>query len=126
MNWLKYDTLYVNGSSLTAGGGLGSNDIKDEYKRLYNLEWNNEKDVTYPKYVADYFNLKLIHKALSGSGAPRLVREAYEYILEVGIDKARKTIFLFEITDPIHRVDVYCDEIDDYVIANIRYDDDNA
>jgi hypothetical protein len=125
MKWFKYETLYVNGSSLTAGGGLGSNDIKDEYKRLYNLEWENEKDVTYPKYVADYFNLKLVHKALSGSGAPRLVREVYDYIIEVGIEEARKTMFLLEITDPIHRVDLYCNEIDDYIIANVRYDDDN-
>ena len=124
MKWFKYETLYVNGSSLTAGGGLGSNDIKDEYKRLYNLEWENEKDVTYPKYVADYFNLKLVHKALSGSGAPRLVREVYDYVIEHGIDKARKTMFLLEITQPIHRVDLYCNEIDDYIIVNVRYDDD--
>ena len=71
MKWYKYETLYVNGSSLTAGGGLGNSDIKDEYKRVYGLEWNNEKDITYPKYVADYFNMELVHKALSGSGAPR-------------------------------------------------------
>ena len=47
MKWYKYETLYVNGSSLTAGGGLGNSDIKDEYKRVYGLEWNNEKDITY-------------------------------------------------------------------------------
>ncbi len=125
MKWWKYKTLYVNGSSLTAGGGLGNSDIKEEYKRLYGVEWNNEKDVTYPKYLADKFNMKLVHKALSGSGAPRLVRETYEYILEFGIEKARETLFLFEITDPIHRVDLYCEEIGDYVIVNVRYDDDN-
>ena len=124
MKWFKYDTLYVNGSSLTAGGGLGNSDIKDEYKRVYNLEWDNEKDVTYPKYVADHFNMKLVHKALSGSGAPRLVREVYEYIINVGIETAKKTLFLLEITDPIHRVDLYCNEIDDYIIVNVRYDDD--
>jgi len=124
MKWFKYDTLYVNGSSLTAGGGLGNSDIKEEYKKLYNLEWTDEKNVTYPKYVADYFGLKLIHKALCGSGAPRLVRETYEYIINEGIDKAKKTIFLLEITDPIHRVDVYCNQINDYVIANVRYDND--
>lgn len=124
MKWFKHETLYVNGSSLTAGGGLGNSDIKEEYKRLYNLEWNHEKDVTYPKYVADYFNMELVHKALSGSGAPRLVREVYDYIIEFGIEKARKTMFLLEITDPIHRVDLYCNEVDDYLIANVRYDDD--
>ena len=116
--------LYSNGSSLTAGGGLYEKGNKDEYKRLYNIEWDNEKDVTYPKYVADYFNLKLIHDAECGSGAPRLVRRTYEYIEKVGLDKAKETLFTFEITDPIHRIDLFCKEINDHVIVNVRYDDE--
>ena len=116
--------VYSNGSSLTAGGGLYELGIKNEYKRLYNIEWDNEKDVTYPKYVADHFNLNLIHDAECGSGAPRLVRKTYEYIENVGIDKANETLFLFEITDPIHRIDMFCKSINDHIIVNVRYDDD--
>lgn len=115
--------LYCNGSSLSAGGGLYEYGVKQKYKELYNIEWRNEKDVTYPKYIADYFKLDLIHDAQCGSGAPRLVRRTYEFIEKIGLDEARKTLFLFEITDPIHRVDMYCKEIDDYIIVNVRYDD---
>jgi hypothetical protein len=115
--------LYCNGSSLSAGGGLYENGVKQKYKELYNIEWVDEKDVTYAKYISDYFNLELVHDAQCGSGAPRLVRRTYDFIDSIGIDEAQKTLFLFEITDPIHRVDMFCREINDHLIVNVRYDD---
>ena len=39
--------LYCNGSSLSAGGGLYENGVKQKYKELYNIEWVDEKD-TFP------------------------------------------------------------------------------
>ena len=124
MKYYNFNTIYVNGSSLTAGGGLDQDIIKNEYKKLYNVEWGNEKDITYPKYIANHFNVTLTHDAFSGSGAPRLVRRTYEHIEKIGMDKVRNTLFLFEITSPVHRVDQYYNEIGDYVITNVRYDDD--
>lgn len=121
----KFKNLYCNGSSLSAGGGLYENHIKEHYKKLYNVEWINEKDVTYAKYVADHFDLNLIHKAECGSGSPRLIRETYNFIKKIGLDEAKKTLFLFEITDPVHRIDMYCKEIYDNVIVNVRYDGKN-
>jgi hypothetical protein len=115
--------LYCNGSSLSAGGGLYENGVKQKYKELYNIEWNDEKDITYPKYIADHFKMSLIHDAECGSGAPRLIRRTYDFIDSIGIEEAQKTLFLFEITDPIHRVDIYCKEINDHIIVNVRYDD---
>ena len=114
--------LYCNGSSLSAGGGLYENGVKEKYKELHNVEWDNEKDVTYAKYISDYFNLELIHDAECGSGAPRLVRRTYEYIERVGIEEAKQTLFIFEITDPLHRVDMFSKKIDDHIIVNVRYD----
>ena len=72
----------------------------------------------------NHFKLNLIHDAECGSGAPRLVRRTYEHIEEIGIEKARQTLFLLEITSPVHRVDQYYNEIGDYAITNVRYDDD--
>lgn len=115
--------LYCNGSSLSAGGGLYEHGVKQKYKELYDIEWVNEKDVTYAKYIADHFKLDLIHDAQCGSGAPRLVRRTYDFIEKIGLNEARKTLFLLEITDPIHRVDMYCKEIDDHIIVNVRYDE---
>jgi hypothetical protein len=124
MKYYNFTRIYVNGSSLTAGGGLDQDSIKKEYKKLYNVEWDNEKDVTYPKYIADHFGVPLTHDAFSGSGAPRLVRRTYEHIEEIGIEKARKTLFILEITSPFHRIDQYYNEINDYSITNVRYDND--
>ena len=123
MKLKNIDTIYCNGSSLSAGGGLYELGVKEVYNNLYNIQWDNEKDVTYAKYIADYFNCSLIHDAQCGSGAPRLVRRTYEHIQKIGIEQAKKTLFLFEITDPIHRVDMYCKEISDHIIVNVRYDD---
>ena len=116
-------TIYCNGSSLSAGGGLYDIGVKEIYKNSHGVEWDNEKDVTYAKYISDYFGCKLVHDAQCGSGAPRLIRRTYEYIQKVGIENAKKTLFLFEITDPIHRVDMFCKEINDHIIVNVRYDD---
>jgi len=124
MKWWKYDTIYATGSSLTAGGGMNVQMNKNEYKRLLNIDIKNEKDFTYPKYISDYFNCKLIHDAQSGAGAPRLIRRTYNYIEKIGLGNAKKTLFLFEITDPVHRVDFYLDDIGDYVIVNVRYDNE--
>jgi hypothetical protein len=123
MKLKNIDTIYCNGSSLSAGGGLYELGVKEVYKNSYGIQWENEKDVTYAKYIADYFDCNLIHDAECGSGAPRLIRRTYEHIQNVGIEQAKKTLFLFEITDPVHRVDMYCKEINDHIIVNVRYDD---
>jgi hypothetical protein len=94
---MNLDFLYINGCSHTAGGGLYETSIKDEYKKLYNLEWGNEREITYSRYVADYFNLKRIDDSQCGSGAPRLIRKTFEYIDEVGIENAKKSLFLLQI-----------------------------
>jgi hypothetical protein len=123
---MRFNTIYANGSSLTAGGGLGESGVKKVYKDLYGVEWGNQKDVTYPQYVANHFECDLVHDAQSGSGVPRLIRRTYEYIESVGLEQAKKTLFLFEITDPIHRIDMYCNEIQDYMVVNVGYKSDGS
>lgn len=125
MKWFKFDTIYVNGSSLSAGGGLELSDIKKRYKALHNVEYDDEKMVTYGKYVADHYGCEFVNDAKSGSGSPRLIRKTYEYIESVGLEKARKTLFLFEIQDPTHRIDLYYEKIQDYITVNVRYDNNN-
>lgn len=124
MKWWKYKTIYATGSSLTAGGGMNVQMNKNEYKRLLNIDIKDEKEFTYPTYIAKHFNCDLVHDAQSGAGAPRLIRRTYNYIEKIGIEQAQKTLFLFEITDPVHRIDFYLDEIGDYVIVNVRYDNE--
>lgn len=116
--------MYVNGCSHTAGGGLDSQDIKNKYKEIYGVTWTNEKDITYPKYVADYLNMEIYNDAQSGSGAPRLIRRTWEYILEHRIENLQKTLFLLQINNPINRVEYYCNKINDYLVINCHYNDD--
>ncbi len=126
MKWKNFDTVYTNGSSLTAGGGINDNFNKKEYKRLHGIDIDNEKDVTYPKYIADHFGCNLVHEALSGGGPSRLVRMVYEYIRNVGMVSSNRTLFILEIPEPIHRIDMYFEKIESYVIVNVRYDNDNS
>lgn len=126
MKWKNFDTIYANGSSLTAGGGLEVEEVKREYKRKFGVEIQNEKDVTYPKYVADYFKCDLVHEAQSGGGPSRLCRMVYEYVKKVGSISSKRTLYLLEIPDPIHRVDMYFEKIKSYVIVNVRYDNGDS
>jgi hypothetical protein len=124
MKWKKFDIVYANGSSLSAGGGLEWGLSRKLYKEKYGLEWKDEKDVTYPKYIADHFGVKLIQDAQSGSGAPRLIRRCYDYIQKYGLEVAKRTLFILEITDPFHRIDVWCEKIQDHLIVNVRWNED--
>lgn len=114
--------LYVNGCSHTAGGGLYEELIRNAYKEKFDLSWVSERDVTFSKYVSDYFGLKRIDDSQCGSGSPRLIRKTYEYIEENGIEQARKTLFLLQINGSINRLEFFCKEINDYLIVNVTYD----
>lgn len=124
----NFTTFYANGCSHTAGGGLdcGLTSKSDEpfvYDQLYNIKrWNNEKDVTYPRRVADYLNLRCVNDAASGSGAPRLIRTTNAYIRKIGLENLKKHILFLQINNPIRRVEMYCREIDDYIIVNMEWD----
>ena len=110
MKYKTFDTIYVNGCSHTAGGGLYEEKIKDYYKENFNVEWSTERDVNFPKYISDHFNVKLVDESKCGSGAPRLVRTTFDYIFNVGLEQAKKTLFIFQINTPVHRLEFYCNE----------------
>ena len=122
----KIKNLYVNGCSLTAGGGLYDIKVKMWYKQNHGVEWTNEKDVTYPRYIGDYFQIPWINDATCGGGAPRLIRRTYEHIRKIGLEKARETLFLLQFNNPIYRVDLYCEDIEDYLVINMHYENGNS
>jgi tryptophan halogenase len=51
----NFDTFYINGCSHTAGGGLSEFMIKDEYKRLYGVEWKSYKKYLPMKAARPFF-----------------------------------------------------------------------
>lgn len=126
MGLKDFNTIYINGCSHTAGGGLSEFMIKDKYKELYGIEWVSERDVTYSKYVSDYFNLKRVDDSTQGSGSPRLIRKTFEHIEKNTIGDLRKTLFVLQINNSINRVEIYCKKINDYVVVNVVYNDDGS
>lgn len=119
-----YKKLYVNGCSHTAGGGLDSGNVKKLYKEFYDVTWDKEKEITYPKYVAEKLDIGIFNDAQSGSGAPRLIRRTWEYISHYNLEELKKTIFLLQINNPINRVEYFCKKINDYLIINCHYNND--
>jgi hypothetical protein len=120
-----FDSLYVGGCSLTAGGGLHVNHVIKKYKELHNVEWNNLHDILYPKILANNLGLKYhINDAKSGSGIGRLVRRTYEYIKKHGIHSSQRTIFFLQINDSFNRVEYYSKKLNDYLIINPQWNDD--
>ena len=120
MSYRKYDNIYVIGCSHTAGGGLYDFYIQDFYKEK-GIIYNSEREVNFPKLVAQNFNLNLIDESKCGTGSPYQVRKTYEYINKVGIEAAQKTLFIFQFNWSHGRQDVYVRDIDDYVVANFHY-----
>jgi hypothetical protein len=118
----RFKRIYVTGCSLTAGSGLESNDVKERYKELHNIEYNHEKELTYPKYLGEFFECPVINDAKSGTGSPRLIRRVYEYIKEIGFDEAKKTLFFLQINNAAHRAEMYYKKIGDYLVINPKYD----
>jgi hypothetical protein len=122
----KIKSLYVNGCSLTAGGGLYDMGVKRWYKQNHGIEWEYEKDVTYPRYIGDHFKIPWMNDATCGGGAPRVIRRTYEYIRKIGLEKARETLFLLQFNNPIYRVELYCEDINDYLVINMHYENGNT
>jgi hypothetical protein len=118
----RFKRIYVSGCSLTAGSGLDSNDVKERYKELHNIEYGHEKELTYPKYLGEFFDCPVINDAKSGTGSPRLIRRVYEFIQEIGFEEAKNTLFFLQVNNAAHRAEMYYKKIGDYLVINPKYD----
>jgi hypothetical protein len=118
----KYNYLYVNGSSFTAGGGLEpkKDDLRSYYKTHYNLEWKSERDISWPKLLADKLGVTLIDESKCGGGPERVVRMVYDFLFKSG-GKAHDTLFILEIPSAYNRIDVYSNHFNKYLICNPNY-----
>lgn len=125
MNLSNKKYLYVNGSSISAGGGFESyehrKDVRDVYLKFeYSLP-DTQLECTYSHTIASELNLELINDAKSGSGIDRLIRTTMKWIDE-NPTKINETIFIFEIQMGI-RLDWYVKEWDDYGVLNAVCDE---
>lgn len=123
---MKIKKIYCNGCSHSAGGGLEIDRLLDEvilvrdyYKQKYNVYWESQLEATYLKYTAEKLNCQYVNEAASGGGSERVVRMAYEFIKKNF--KIKEELFLILEFPSLGRIDLYSRQLNDYIIANINY-----
>ena len=123
---MRFKNLYCNGCSTMAGGGLEpmKTDLLKYYKDTYGVEWKSERDIMWPKLVADHFGMQIYDYSKSGAGIERFIRETYEFIYD-NPEIINETIFFIECPVIWNKVDVWSNEYNEYLICNtdLKYDD---
>lgn len=119
--------LYTNGTSVTAGGGFEEYEYRTDVRNAYSKKQIElpklQLECSYPFYIANELNVKLINDAKSGSGVGRLVRTTYNWINK-NKHKIKDTLFLLEFQLGV-RIDFYMSEYNDYLVLNAHLSDDN-
>lgn len=123
---MKFKNLYCNGCSTMAGGGLEviNTDLLKYYKDTYDVEWKSERDIIWPKLVADHFGMQIYDYSKSGAGIERFIRETYEFIFE-NSHIINETIFFIECPVIWNKVDIWSNVDNEYIICNtdLKYDE---
>jgi hypothetical protein len=123
---MRFKNLYCNGCSTMAGGGLEviKTDLLKYYKDTYGVEWQSERDIMWPKLVADHFGMQIYDYSKSGAGIERFVRETYEFMHNYS-DITKETIFFIECPIIWNKVDVWSNYYNEYVLCNtdLNYDE---
>jgi hypothetical protein len=109
-----------------AGGGLESikTDLLKYYKDTYGVEWKSERDIMWPKLVANHFGMKIYDYSKSGAGVERFIRETYEFINEHS-HILNETIFFIECPIIWNKVDIWSNDENQYIICNTDLDHDD-
>lgn len=123
---MRFKNLYCNGCSTMAGGGLEviKTDLLKYYKDTYGVEWQSERDIMWPKLVADHFGMQIYDYSKSGAGIERFIRETYEFIHNYSYI-IKETIFFIECPIIWNKVDVWSNHYNEYVLCNtdLNYDE---
>ena len=123
MNLYNKKYLYVNGSSVSAGGGFEPKtfrtDIRDSYREMGMSLPETQTECSYPYMISQELGLTLINESKSGSGVDRLIRKTLQFIFENG-DKINDTIFILELQMGL-RLDWYVEEWGKYGVLNASY-----
>ena len=113
--------IYVNGTSISEGGGFEPYEYRTDVRDSYSIELpSTQLECSYPyflyKEIQSNQNIELINEAKCGSGIERMVRKSMEWIGKSG-DKIKDTLFIFEPQFGI-RIDWYVNEWQDFGILN--------
>lgn len=125
MNYKGYELFYVNGCSHCQGGGLEEPTISGEsilpiYERMYGIKWKDRAEVNFANRLSELIGIPYVNEAESGGGTDRVVRMAYNFILDNWED--RKKIFLILEKPDASRSEVFFNRTESYHIVNSWYD----
>lgn len=125
MSYKGYELLYVNGCSHCQGGGLEEPQIRGEsvlpiYERMYGVKWKNREEVNFANRLSELIGIPYINEAESGGGTDRVVRMAYDFILDNWKNK-NKLLLILEKPDA-SRSELYFNKTESYYIVNSWYD----
>lgn len=120
MPYLNKKYLYINGTSISAGGGFEEyqyrKDVRDAYSNANIHLPHTQLECTYGWFIANEWKYELINQAQSGGGIERMIRTSLEWISK-NHNKLEETIFIFEPQFGI-RLDWYVNEWQDFGILN--------
>ena len=128
MSFLGYEAFYVNGSSHSQGGGLEGPELRNDsvfslYQKKWGVkEWEKRSELNFAARLSELIGIPHTNEAESGGGTERVVRMAYNWILE-NWDRKDKIFLILENPDP-SRFEVYYRPLDEYFILNSTLNND--
>lgn len=123
----KYDRIYINGCSHSAGGGFEMTMQEDKikqrqgYKEKLGIEYSGTKDVAYGAHLADIFGIEVINEAKSGGGPNRLIRKVRQFMKTRDLLYLKRTLFILEIPSS-NRLDLWSNEFMEHLVCNLDFD----
>lgn len=125
------EVVYCNGSSHSAGGGLELIHqldadknilVRDEYSNQHGAWWNTQLETTYASRLAARLQCDVCNEAASGGGLNRVVRMTFDF-LKKNWHRKDNLLLILEFPSVFMRIDLYSNELNDFVIVNQSFDD---
>lgn len=118
---MKFQKIYINGSSLSCGGSLEKNTIayKHYTENLGVPKWENEKDVSYGNVLGNMLGIECFNDAKQGGGLDRIIRKTFDFIDTLSQEEIDTTLFLFDIPLQPSRMEIYSKEFKDFLVVSI-------
>jgi hypothetical protein len=91
-----FTKIYANGCSFTKAGGLDQSDIRQKYKKILNVDLDDDYiQYAYPNILSKKLKVPIINEAESGGSVNRLIRKTYEYVYK-NQSTISETLFILE------------------------------
>jgi len=106
-----FTKIYANGCSFTKAGGLDQSDIRQKYKKILNVDLDDDYiQYAYPNILSKKLKVPIINEAESGGSVNRLIRKTYEYVYK-NQSTISETLFILELPT-MWRDEIYSNQLD--------------